>query len=68
MKHLKTAVSRTKTMPFACMMACLLAITIKMAFPQTLGVGNILLLGLILFILIAIFDLIYAYMRDMVKD
>lgn len=68
MKHLKTAVGRTKTMPFACIMTCLLAMAIKLVFQQISGIGDTLLLLLILFILIAIFDLIYAYMRDLIKD
>ena len=68
MKHLETAVIRTKSMPFACAAACTLSIVIKLAFPKITGIGDTLVLVLILFMLITILDLVYAYMRDIVKD
>jgi len=68
MKHLKIAVIRTKGMPFVCIMLCGLCLSIRLALPGYQGLGIILVLLLILCFVIAIFDLIYAYMRDIVKD
>lgn len=65
MKHLKIAITRTKSLPWALAATCVFALSAKTAFPEMTGLGDTLLL---LFILMAILDLIYAYMRDIVKD
>jgi len=68
MKHLKIAVIRTKGLPLAGVMACVLSSVVKLLFPKLQGIGNTLVLCLILFVVIAILDLIYAYLRDIVDE
>jgi len=52
----------------ACIAACGVGLSVKLAFPKLQGVGDTLVLILILYVMIAILDLIYAYMKDIVKD